>query len=123
MRKLIVVVLILCSAFVLSAQSAKVIALKDADAREAREKWDKLQAAQAEWDTFHARIEKAYLTVPQESSEGSNCQGGQGLVRKGWGCGNYRFSEDFKAIVPEEWKPSPQCGNGIFINPALAITN
>lgn len=123
MRKIVAVVSILCCAFAVSGQTAKVIALKDADVREAREKWAVLQAAQTEWDALHARIEKTYLVIPENSSEGSNCQSAQGLIRKGWSCGSYRFSEDFKVIVPEESKPAPQCGYGIFANPVNVLTN
>lgn len=68
--KLVLTLLLLSSSC--WAQDAKVLALSPVDAQQAQAKYQALQRAQKEWDSFQERIKQDYLIVPKGDPEAGN---------------------------------------------------
>jgi len=54
------------------AQTAKVIQLDAKDSQQAKEKWDALQKAQADWDAEKQSIKEKYVLVKQDDPDKGN---------------------------------------------------
>lgn len=114
MKRIVILAVLLLTAIGAFSQTARVIQLDKPDAQEAKQKWEKLQAAQAEWDAFQERVKNDYTLVSPANKEAGNIisSGPNNLaVRKGFESG-FEFSADFKFIVPKVYPaPQPQaCG-------------
>lgn len=100
------------------AQTAKVVALSKEDATRVKAAFDKIVAAQAEYDNLKKSVEVHYLQVSENDPERGNCfvpvltsniwpsvvkNESPKYWRKGFDdyvCGSWEFSEDFHFIVP-----------------------
>lgn len=80
-------------------QSANVIALSADDTTRVKKAWDALQKAQKDWDDTRESITNGYLVAPSDKESG--CMSPT-PIKKGWGCGDFDFSKDFRFIVPKE---------------------
>jgi hypothetical protein len=103
--KLLFTLIVVLSACVCSAQTAKVIQLSESDAAEAKSLYAQQKEIEAKIADLRYRITKNYLTASKEEEGHTNTYsdprgGGWVWVKEGWGGGNYDFSEDFKFIVP-----------------------
>lgn len=97
----------------LCAQQAKVIQLEGKDAAEAKKLYEMQEKAKKAFVDFQKRISRKYV-LAQPGEDESNCMTGTtdstdkpAPVKKGWGCGAFYFSDDFRFIVPDETDQPP----------------
>ena len=97
----------------LCAQQAKVIQLEGKDAAEAKKLYEMQETAKKAFADFQKRISKKYV-LAQPGEDESNCMTGTigstekpAPVKKGWGCGGFSFSDDFRFIVPDDSDQPP----------------
>lgn len=87
------------------AQDAKVVLLELPDSKRAAVAYANLQKAQAAYDAIRQEISMKYMTTPEPHNHGAQAIAAKlsdrtVYWREGW-CGGFRFSTDFKAIVPD----------------------
>jgi hypothetical protein len=90
----------------LPAQTAKVIALSQEDAKLAKSLYEERDLVNKKIAELDSKVKKDYLLGEKGSSCGQNGK----YYMPGWGCGEFEFSEDFKFIVPK-----PSCCSGITL--------
>ena len=116
-------------------QTAKVIQLSPEDAKQAQALADEQKALDEKTAAFREAVKQKYL-VTTERKEAGDCYAGvfmtnatsgflvlgdgtinwsskpEPYYRRGWRCGEYQYSDDFKFIVPVPASPytsSPLC--------------
>lgn len=146
MRKLMFVFLALVATIVLFGviekvypQGAKVVALSPDDAKQAKALDDEQKALIAKAEAFREHIQKVYLTststkwedvdacyhaeinglstvTTELNAAGQTVGPPRFYYKRGWNCGQFVYSEDFKFIVPAP--DPPHCSNiTLFSNP------
>lgn len=124
---LVMVVLIMSLACF--AQDAKVIALSREDSVQADNLYRAMLDAQKAYAGFQKKIAKTYLLteekVPGSHDSASATTAYFTRYREGFDFGAFKFSEDFKFIVPESLKITygntmPNCF-GTYVNPVTSL--
>jgi hypothetical protein len=117
--KTIIVVLLLAFGVGLRAQTAKVIELTPAEAKEAKALYAEQKAVADKIEKLRASIEKAHLIVVTATTYWD--QPTNTLKLQGW-YGGFEFSEDFKFIVPVA-TPASSFNNLCFSTDGMGSTN
>lgn len=119
MRYLIGILLLASS---LHAQTAKVVALTPGETAQQTVLLKQQQEINNKLALFRDAIAKKYLVDDKLVATGQSCP-----YQKGWGCGDFEFSEDYKYIVPSKslglniTTTAPTCAFPRFITPATGI--
>ena len=142
MKRIFTMIVVLFLAASMYAQDAKVIALDRCDATKAARLYQAMKDAEKAWEEFQSEIKTKYLTIgtqPVTCPANVWCSGTPARYRDGFDFGAFKFSDDFKYIVPEPksgtatWAPcgvtcniqlTPYngCCGGSYITPAITTT-
>jgi hypothetical protein len=87
------------------AQDAPVIQLSKAEAQEARSIYLEQKALDQRTEALRLQIARDYLEAPASQDHG--CVVNRRLIRPEWGCAEFRFSSDFRFIVPGDLTSPP----------------
>jgi predicted nucleotidyltransferase len=87
------------------SQDALVIQLTKAETQEARSIYLEQKALDQRMETLRLQIARDYLEAPASQDHG--CVVNRRLIRPEWGCAEFRFSSDFRFIVPGDLTSPP----------------
>ena len=145
MKYVLIVFALVFVAPILRCQDAKVVALSAQDAAQAASLDQEQKALDARRRAFMDHVAKTYLVTTDHGQTG-DCvayqEPGSGFVigrsgvfvpsppdpkapptryyLRGWGCGGFKYSDDFKYIVPLQDSPRTACNSGLG---SMYVTN